>query len=119
MQSSMCLCFLLNVKWKDKKEIFSSICFLTIRFCVFAFADYVGFLRMGPLLCTYQHGMDSRMIVEVLLQNGAEVNAIREVSCGEWRDMIQRSAHEGARNEMLIEGMALAMADRIEPMVHG
>ena len=58
-------------------------------------------------------------VVEVLLQNGAEVNAAREVTCGEWRDMIQRSAYQGARNEMLIAGMALAMADRIEPMVHG
>ena len=51
-------CFELEIK--DKKEIFSSICFLTIRFCVFAFADYVGFLRMVPLLCTYQHSMDGR-----------------------------------------------------------
>ena len=58
-------------------------------------------------------------VVEVLLQNGAEVNAAREVTCGEWRDMIQRSAYQGAGNEMLIEGMALSMADRIEPMVRG
>ena len=53
------------------------------------------------------------------MQNGAEVNAACEVSCGEWRDMIQRSAYEGARNEILIEGMAWAMVGRIEPMVHG
>ena len=64
-----------------------------------------------------QHGW--KEVVEVLLQNGAEVNAAREVTCGELRDMIQRSAYQGARNDMLIAGMALAMADRIEPMVHG
>ena len=64
-----------------------------------------------------QHGW--KEVVEVLLQNGAEVNAAREVTCGEWRDMVQRSAYQGARNDMLIAGMALAMADCIEPMVHG
>ena len=58
-------------------------------------------------------------LVEVLLQNGAEVNAPYKVTCGEWRYMIQRSAYQGAKNEMLIAGMALAMADHIEPMVHG
>ena len=29
-------------------------------------------------------------VVEVLLQNGAEVNAADEVICDEWRDITQR-----------------------------
>ena len=58
-------------------------------------------------------------MVEVLLENGAEVNAANEVICDEWRDRIQRNAYQGARNEMQSEGMPLAMEDRIQPMVHG
>ena len=31
-------------------------------------------------------------MVEILLQNGAEVNAACEVMCDEWTDVIQRNA---------------------------
>ena len=52
-QCYVCVC--LNVNKKDNKWILSSTCLLTILFCVFAFAEHVGFLRMVPLLCLHQH----------------------------------------------------------------
>ena len=58
-------------------------------------------------------------MVEVLLQNGAEVNAAKKVICDEWRGMIERNPFQGGRNEGQVVGMALAMADCIEPIVHG
>ena len=58
-------------------------------------------------------------MVEVLLQNGAEVNAPREVIFDLWRDLINRNAHHNVRNEIHSVSMALAMTDRIEPMIHG
>ena len=56
-------------------------------------------------------------MVEVLLQNGAEVDAPEKVICDEWRDIMEGNAYQGARNEMQSVGIALAMADHIEPMV--
>ena len=38
-------------------------------------------------------------VVEILLQNGAEVNAVNKVICDEWPDMSHRNACEGDRNE--------------------
>ena len=58
-------------------------------------------------------------MVEILLHNGAEVNAACEVICDEWIDMIQRNACHSGRNEGQIVGITLAMADCIEPIVHG
>ena len=58
-------------------------------------------------------------VVEILLQNGAEVNAACKVIYDEWTDVIQRNACEGGRNEGQIGGTTLAMADYIEPLVHG
>ena len=58
-------------------------------------------------------------MAEILLQNGAEVNAACEVICHEWTDVIERNACQGGRNEGPSVGMALAMADCIEPIVHG
>lgn len=60
-----------------------------------------------------------RELVEVLLQNGAGVNAAEKVICDEWRHVIQGSAYQHARNKMQSAGVSLAMADHIEPMVHG
>ena len=59
--SQCCVCIFLNVKKEGNKQISSSICFLTILFCVFAFADNVGFHRIAPLLCTYQHKKGAKM----------------------------------------------------------
>ena len=58
-------------------------------------------------------------MVEILLQNGAEVNAACKVICDEWTDVIQGHACQGSRNEGESVGMALAMADCIEPIDHG
>ena len=58
-------------------------------------------------------------MVEILLQNGAEVNAANKVICDEWTVMFQRNACQGGRNEGQSVGMALARADGIEPVVHG
>ena len=58
-------------------------------------------------------------MVEVLLQNGAQVNAAEKVMWDEWRDMIQRNACQSAKYEMQSAGMPVAMADRTEPMTHG
>ena len=58
-------------------------------------------------------------MVEVLLQNGAKVNAAKKVICHVWKHMLQRNARQGARNEMQSAGMALAMADHIVSMVVG
>ena len=58
-------------------------------------------------------------VVEILLQNGAEVNAANKVICDEWRDVLERNACEGGRNEGQSVGTALAMADWIEPILHG
>ena len=71
-----------------------------------------------PLFVSAQEG--HKEVVEVLLQNGAEVNASRKVICDEWRDMIERNAYQGARNEMqnVRMALALAVANSIEPMVH-
>ena len=57
-------------------------------------------------------------MVEILLQNGAEVNAGCEVTCDEWRDTIKRNGCQGGRNEVQGVGMALALADCIQPIVH-
>ena len=69
-----------------------------------------------PLYISAYNG--HKEVVEVLLQNGAEVNAAEKVLYDEWRDMIQRNACQGARNEIQSARMALAMADRLEPMAH-
>ena len=58
-------------------------------------------------------------MVEILLQNGAEVNAANKVICDGWTDAIHRNACQVGRNEGQSVGMALAMADCIEPIVHG
>ena len=58
-------------------------------------------------------------MVEVLLRHGAKVNAALEVICDEWRDMVERNAYRGGRNEIQSAGMALAIAACIEPMFHG
>ena len=58
-------------------------------------------------------------LADILLQNGAEVNAACKVIYDEWTDVIQRNACEGGRNEGQIGGTTLAMADYIEPIVHG
>ena len=69
-----------------------------------------------PLHISAQEGY--KEVVEVLLQNGAEVNGAIKVICDEWRDIIQRNTYQGSRNEMKNVRMALAMANSIEPMVH-
>ena len=58
-------------------------------------------------------------VVEILLQNGAEVNAANKVICDEWKDGLERNACEGGGNEGLSVGTTFTMADCIEPMVHG
>ena len=58
-------------------------------------------------------------MVEILLQNGAEVNAACEVICDEWTDAIQGNACQGSRNEGQSVGTALGIAHCIEPIVHG
>ena len=58
-------------------------------------------------------------MIEILLQNGAEVNAANKVICDEWTDVVQRNVCQGDRNEGQIVGMTLAMADCIEPIDHG
>ena len=58
-------------------------------------------------------------MVEILLQNGAEVNAACKVICAEWIDVIQGNACQGSRNDGQSVGMALAMANCIGPIVHG
>ena len=63
-----------------------------------------------PLFVSAQEG--HKEVVEVLLQNGADVNAAKKVICDEWRNMIERNAYQGARNKMQSAGMALAMAKR-------
>ena len=54
-------------------------------------------------------------MVDILLQNGAEVNAACKVICDEWTDVIQGNACQGSRNEV----QSVAMADCIEPIEHG
>ena len=54
--------------------------------------------------------------MEILLQNGAEVNAANEVHCVDWRDMNEGNACQGGRNEVQECGMALAMAKCIESL---
>ena len=58
--SQCCVCIFLNVKKKGSKWILSSICLLTMFFCVFAFADHGWYLRMAVVLCTHQHSMGIR-----------------------------------------------------------
>ena len=38
-------------------------------------------------------------MVEILLQNGAEVNATDKVNCDNWRDVNEENACQGGRNE--------------------
>ena len=47
------------------------------------------------------------------------VNLACEVTPNEQRDLIWRNVCEGTRNKMQRMGMALAMAEYIEPMIHG
>ena len=47
------------------------------------------------------------------------MNTAHKVICDEWRDMIQRKACQGGRNEGQSVGMALAMVNCIEPIVYG
>ena len=54
------VCIFLNLEKGGKKWILCSICLLTILFCVLAFADHVGLLRMAPLLCMYQHNKGAK-----------------------------------------------------------
>ena len=70
-----------------------------------------------PLFASAQEGY--KEVVEILLQKGAEVNAAFEVVCDEQTDVIQRNACQDGRNEGQSVGMALAMTDCIEPVVHG
>ena len=59
-------------------------------------------------------------MVEILLQNGAEVNAANKVICDEWTDMIQRNACQRVvEMKVRVWEMALAMAHCIEPIFHG
>ena len=58
-------------------------------------------------------------MVTILLQNGAEVNAVNKVICDEWTDAIQGNACQGSGNEGQIVGTALAMAHCIEPIDNG
>ena len=58
-------------------------------------------------------------MVEVLLQNGAEVNAVSKVIYDEWTDVIHRNACQVGRNEGQSVEMALEMADCIELIVYG
>ena len=70
-----------------------------------------------PLFASAQEGR--KEVVEILLQNGAEVNAANKVICDEWTDMMQGNECHGGRNEGQSVGMALGMADCIEPIDHG
>ena len=58
-------------------------------------------------------------MVEILLQNGAEVNAANKVICDECSGMIEKNLCQGGRNEGQSVGMVLAMADCSELIVHG
>ena len=58
-------------------------------------------------------------MVEILLHNGAEVNAACKVICDDWAGIIQGNACQGSGNEDQSVEMTLAMADCIERIVHG
>ena len=58
-------------------------------------------------------------MVKILLQNGAEVNAVSKVISDEWTDVIHRNACQVGRNEVQSVEMALEMADCIELIVYG
>ena len=51
-----------------------------------------------PLYVSAQEGL--KEVVEILLQNGAEVNATCEVIYDEWTDVIHRNACQVGRNEV-------------------
>ena len=59
-------------------------------------------------------------MVEILLQNGAEVNAADKVICDEWTDAIQRNACQRVVEiKIKMWEMALTIAGCIEQIVYG
>ena len=119
MQSSMCLCFFLECGIEGQEmDIFQYLFPDHPLLCVcICWSCWIPQNGATPLHMSAQNG--HKEVVEVLLQNGAEVNATRKVICDQWRDMIQRNAYQSSRNDMQSAGMALTMADCIEPMVQG
>ena len=51
----------------------------------------------SPLYTSAFHG--HKEVAEILLQNGAEVNAVNKVIYDEWTDVIHRNACQVGRNE--------------------
>ena len=79
---------------------------------MFEFPKHVGFLRVVTLLCTRQQQMGKGSCT-VLLGNGAEVNACKEVNSDRWRGLILRNIGKFFMNELQSLGVALVMADSL------
>ena len=76
------------------------ICFLTILFSVFAFWGPCWVPQGGstPLHISAKKGR--KEVVEVLLRNGAEVNATDKVNVAEWRALTSVTVFQHIGKEM-------------------
>ena len=68
------------------QHFFSDHLFLCVCICLQCWIPQDG---CTPLFASAQEGC--KEVVEILLQNGAEVNAADKVTCDEWTDVIQRN----------------------------
>ena len=78
----------LNAEKNGKKRILCTICFLTIFFLCICICWTCLISQDGatPLYISAQNG--HKDVVEILLRNGAEVNAAKKVIPNEWTDLI-------------------------------
>ena len=60
-----------------------------------------------------------REVAEILLGNGADVNAAMEVRAEEWRDLVSKNVCQDIRNRYGECGNDIGRADSMQPMVHG